>query len=266
MIVAADVAGVIAGAVAVYTLVAVGGTVAVVVGLIATIVAGVACPFLLYEDGKHIWFTALHDKVGLARLEAQPDYQWIQAVAPWFTLPDLAIGGRTVVREALQAGRKTGEVLSRAKLFETAAHSSSREAHQILSDAEQDWRTIKTAQAEAGRRANDYHRMSALAHRESLNLMAKRNAVVATAGGIYAARQYIHESPVLTERAIDKARDKAHEAAEEIYLKAEKLLGANTGSAARTGEVGHLLTPSSLPVRATMNLHMNVAVMRKRTK
>ena len=115
VIVAADVAGVIAGAVAVYTLVVAGGTVAVVVGLIATIVAGVACLFLLYEDGKHIWFTALHDQVGLTQLEAQPDYQWIQAIAPWFTLPDLAIGGRAVVREALEAGRKTGEVMSRGQ-------------------------------------------------------------------------------------------------------------------------------------------------------
>ena len=170
------------------------------------------------------------------------------------------------MREALEAGRKTGEVMSRAKLLETATRSSGREAHQVLSDPEQDWRTIKAAQAEAGRRANDYRRMSALAHRESLNLMAKRNAVVAAAGGLYAAGQYAHEPPALTERAIDKTKNRAHEAAEETYLKAEKLLGANTGSAARAGEVGYLLTPSSPPIHATMNLHMNVAVMHKRAK
>ena len=70
--------------------------------------------------------------------------------------------------------------------------------------------------------------------------------------------------PALTERAIDKTKNKVHESAEETYLKAEKLLGANTGSAARAGEVGHLLAPSSPPIHATMNLHMNVAVMHKR--
>lgn len=244
VIVGADVAGAIAGTVALITLATVGGTVLVVVGLAATFVAGLACFALLAADGAHLWYVAHNDEVGLARLEAQPWYQWVQAIGPLLTLPDLAIGGRSVVREATEASRKAAAVGSRIAAVGRSAAASSREFRETLADGDQSWEVIRAAAAVARRNATDQRRMAALAQRENKNLMMRRNAVVATVGGAWAARQFVHE----------KASD--------AHAEAERRLGVPPGSVALPGQAAHLLTPSVL-AGSQRHLHITTLVVKR---
>lgn len=268
IIVAADVAGVVAGGVALFTLVTVGGaTAAVVVGLTATVVAGFACLALMYEDGRHLWYVATGNEAGRIHLEKSGHYQWIEAIAPWLTLPDLVMGGRVVVRELAEASKTAGRIGTRASATAARATQATREFRETIADTNQSIDALNAAHRQANRAANDYRRMAALAQRANQNLLLKRNAVVATAGGAWAARQYINEMPVLTEKFVDKAKERARETGDHLYEQAERLVGARSGSAARPDTAAHLLLPRSpSPQASRTNLHITTMVTKRKAR
>ena len=261
VVVAADIVGVVAGAVAGFTLVTVGGSTMVVVGLVATVVAGGACLALLAADVAHTWYVAWNNEVGKAALEGQPWYQWIQALGPLFTLPDLAIGGRSVMREAAEASAKSAEGGARSAALGRTAGAHGREFRETLADADQGWAVLGPISEAARRSATDARRMATLAKRENHNLLIKRNAVVATAGGIWATRQYVHEPPKKTEGFLEQASEWWHGTTDDPHAEAERRIGAQPGSAARPGQAVSLLAPGT--ASGQQHLHIGTIVVKR---
>lgn len=260
IVVVADVAGVIAGVAAVIAIGTVGGTVAVVAAGVATIVAGAACAFLLYEDVQHFWYTSYGNEAGRIRLENTAHYQWIQAIAPWLTLPDLAAGGRGAMRELGEAGHLSARVAPRLAAARARSAAAGRNLRETIAGGEGAWRDIAIAEAEVHRRARNLQRMQALAQRANRDLLVKHNGLASTVGGGWAARQYVHEPPVLVEHAYDKAKEKTREAMHDFHQRAERMFGARSGAVARPGSIDYLLAPSRL-VAGAERLHLSIATM-----
>lgn len=261
IIVVADVVGVVAGVAAAITLATVGGTVAVVVGLAATVVAGGACLFLLVEDARHAWYVARGNEAARVALENTAHYQWIQAIAPWFTLPDLALGGRAVVREAVEATKVAGTAAPRIARYTREAEQARRELRVTIAE-DNTVQAIHAAALKAQRRAAELQRMQAAANKSMRNMLVKQNAVAATAGTIWAARQYAHEPPRLVEHALGGGGEQEHANVHPAHHEAARRLG---GQLAHPASPAHLLTPRRpAPRGAHSHLQITPVVTKRR--
>ncbi len=195
LVVVGDVAGVIAGVAAGFAIATAGGAVAVIAAGVATVAAGFACAVLLWQDAQHLWFTTTGNEGGRIALEHNSRYQWIEAIAPLVTLPDLAIGGVGTFRDAVTAGRFSGRAGSVLASRQTRALGAKREFCETIAGGEAGWHEISMARAAADKRARDLQVMQAMARRANHRLLLRRNNVLSTLGGTWGARQYYQEPP-----------------------------------------------------------------------
>ena len=168
------------------------------------------------------------------------NYRWVEALAPWFTLPDLVMGGPGALRDAGEASKLAGRFTGATDAARSRSLRAGQELRATLAEPDRDLQAIKAAQIEAQRRARDFRRLEAYAKRANADLLARRNAVVSTTAGVWAAHEYKKDPPQLAQAAAAKAQGEA----DDLYTRAERLLGVSAGSAARPGSAAHLLTPS----------------------
>ena len=177
-------------------------------------------------------------------------YRWTQAVAPWLTLPDLAMGGRTAVRKTAEASSFAARAGARAAQSSTRAQSAARDLRLTIAEGT-DGRTIHAAALEAQKRAERFRLMQKLVRRANSQVLFKRNAVVAAAGGVWAARQYVDEPPKLVEEELDRLKGGREHGREGIT------------APVRSRTTAHLLAPARPhPSGAHANLHVMTMVNR----
>lgn len=198
--VALDVSAVIAGAAAFAGLLVGGSTMLVTIGLGLGVLAGVGALALLIEDARHLWFVLKDDKAGKAALENKPDYQWVQAVAPLIALPDLAMSGRSAMRELMEASEQSARAARMTAAAGRAADDEMRNFRQMFNDPEQSAKILGDARARAAARAARYQKLQQIAKGINRDLMLKANAAAAYGGTVYGTNLYTLEPPELVKK------------------------------------------------------------------